>query len=205
MPTSYQRLKDRYKKLGLFGYLYFFIRWRLASFGKLEALVPKEGKILDFGCGSGILANFLALNSNQREIVGMDIWDEKIKQARRVSQEIENISFVSQEIEDIEGKFNVIVMQDVLHHLPKDEQKQTLLRLKNSLAENGMLIIQDIDKKSFPKYLIGWFVDALFCGYKNISYRSRDEIVEMLKDLGFRVKTTGEDKIAHIIFIASLS
>jgi len=205
MIKTYQKLKNRYKKLGLLDYLYFVIRWRLASFDELEQLISKEGKILDFGCGSGILANFLAMNSNQRQVVGIDICQDKINRAKMAGQNIDNVIFTNKKIKEIEEKFDAIIMSDVLHHLPVNEQGQTIFKLKNRLTENGVLIIQDINKKSFPKYLVGWLVDVLSCGYKNIFYRSKEEIIAMLKDSGFNVRTHREDKIAHIIFIANLT
>ena len=204
MKKAYQRLKEEYKKIGLSGYLYFIIRWQLVSFNKLEELILKKGKILDFGCGRGILSNFLALTSNQRQILGIDICQNKINQAKIASQNIDNVIFTNQRIKEIEEKFDTIVMSDVLHHLPIEEQKEIIIKLRKKLTENGVLIIQDINKKSFPKYLVGWLIDVLFSGYKNIFYRSQEEIIAMLKDSGFKVKIYGEDKIAHIIFIAHL-
>ncbi len=204
MKKAYQRLKEEYRKIGLSGYLYFVIRWQLVSFNKLEELISKKGKILDFGCGSGILSNFLALTSNQRKVVGIDICQNKINQAKIVGQNIDNVIFTNQRIEEIEEKFDTIVMSDVLHHLPVEEQKEIIIKLRKKLTENGVLIIQDINKKSFPNYLVGWLIDVLFCGYKNIFYRSQEEIIAVLKDSGFKVKIYGEDKIAHIIFIAHL-
>ena len=201
MRTAYQQLRNKYRDLGFLEYLYFIIRWRLASFEELEPLILKEGKILDFGCGSGILANLLAFTSDQRQVMGFDICEDKINQAKMVSQDINNVVFTNQEPED---KFDVIVMQDVLHHLSRENQKSTILRLRDRLAEDGVLIIQDIDKKSFPKYLIGWLIDVLSGDRKNVFYRSKGEIINMLESSGFKVKTTREDKIAHVIFIANL-
>lgn len=204
MDDIYSELKKRYRKLGFFNYLYFIIRWQLVDFNKIEKLVSKKGNILDFGCGRGILSSFLALNSEDRQVTGIDINQHTIRQAKIVSQDINNITFSTQKIEEIEKKFDVIIMSDVLHHLSRDKHKQIIFKLKDKLTENGKLIIQDIDKKAFPKYLVGWLIDVLFCGRKNIFYRSKEEIINILKEAEFNIKFSKEDKIAHIIFIASI-
>jgi len=49
------------------------IRWWTAPFEALETEVPRSGKILEVGCGHGMLATFLALSSVDRTVVGVDI------------------------------------------------------------------------------------------------------------------------------------
>ncbi len=200
MDDIYSELKKRYKKLGFFSYLYFIIRWQLVNFNKIEKLISKSGNILDFGCGIGILSNLLALTSKERKVVGIDNNRKAIMKGEKVGKDIENINFINS-INKTEKKFKDIILIDVLHHIPYKKQKEILINLKERLDINGKLIIQDIDKNSFPKYLIGYLIDVIRCGRKNIFYRSKNQFISLLKELGFKVRILSNNRIAHITFI----
>ena len=43
-------------------------------------LLPKEGKLLDIGCGYGFMSYMLYFAAPRREITGIDYDEEKIKQ-----------------------------------------------------------------------------------------------------------------------------
>ena len=47
--------------------------------------MPRRGEILDAGCGHGLLSLYLAAQSPERRITGVDIDDEKLAVARRAA------------------------------------------------------------------------------------------------------------------------
>ena len=77
MIKNYSEMLKLYKPKTLFWYnkLKFF----LFPFVKLEALVPKAGFIIDLGCSHGLLANFLGLTSSEREILGVEMNENRLK------------------------------------------------------------------------------------------------------------------------------
>lgn len=200
--STYDQLKRKYKKLGFLKYLYFLIRWRLVDFKKLSEFISKEGTILDFGCGIGIFSNLLFLESKKRKVFGYDACKKDIVYANKTI-ETNNVFFVSN-LEKIKEKIKDIIIVDVLHHIPYKEQKEVILKLKNFLITNGRIIIQDIDKNCFPKYLLGYIVDIFRCGKNNIYYNSQEELVNLLEQFNFKVSIISKDKIGHITLIASL-
>lgn len=203
MNSIYHQLKREYRKVGFLNYIYFLIRWRLVDFEKIEQLVSKDGYILDFGCGIGILSNLLALKSQDRIVFGCDTNKNSLKKAKKASQNIINIKFGTDDnLDKIDKKFKNIILIDVLHHIPYKKQEKVLMNLKRKLDVDGRLIIQDIDKGSFPKYLLGYLVDAVRCGKNNIFYHNKNEFIALLEKIGFKVKISSKDNIAHLTLIA---
>ena len=198
----YGQLKRKYRKLGFLKYLYFLIRWRLVNFEEISGLISKEGNILDYGCGFGILANLLSLESDRRKVFGYDVSEEAILCASKTI-EVNNISFISK-LKETDIKFKNIILVDVLHHIPYKKQKETILKLKNLLSLNGRIIIQDIDKNCFPEYLIGYLIDIFRCGKKNIYYNTQEELVNLLEKFEFEIDIVSKDKIGHLTLTAGL-
>jgi ubiquinone/menaquinone biosynthesis C-methylase UbiE len=105
-------------------------------------------RVLDLGCGPGRLTPGIAealTNVRESEVIGLDISSGFIKFARehkahdRVSYQ--ETDFLTQDFG--EQKFNVIVMQGLVHHVPKDKREAWLRKCTELLAENGAIIIGD--------------------------------------------------------------
>ncbi len=81
----------------------------------------KEGmKVLDVGCGTGILACEVAKNVGQ--VIGIDISKEQIDLAQSLAagKQIHNVEFRQMSAHDIgnlEEKFDLIYFRYVLHHV----------------------------------------------------------------------------------------
>ena len=71
MIKNYYDMLKLYKPKTL--YLYNRLKFLLFPFKKLEQIVPKTGFIIDLGCSHGLLANFLSITSNEREILGVEM------------------------------------------------------------------------------------------------------------------------------------
>lgn len=108
-----------------------------------EAILPKDKRatILDFGCGLGDFVEYLKLKGYEN-IFGVDINQELITVAGRrtgtkfeVFDDIENFSVRNK------GRYDCIVMEDVLEHIDKTEMQRYLEMLKGTLKSNGFIII----------------------------------------------------------------
>jgi len=81
----------------------------------------KSGKILDVGCGTGLLAIEFAKNLSGVEIIGLDLSDVALEVGReniRKSEVIERISFKKGDAEDIpfeDNTFNLVISSNTLH------------------------------------------------------------------------------------------
>ena len=61
-------------------------RWRTCPFAAVEPHVPKAGRIMEIGCGHGLFSLYLALQSPERSVTGVDVDADKIPVARRAAE-----------------------------------------------------------------------------------------------------------------------
>jgi cyclopropane fatty-acyl-phospholipid synthase-like methyltransferase len=65
--------------------LHLALRWHTCPFAAVEELVPRDGDVLDAGCGHGLFTIYLALTGPGRRVLGADIDDDKLAIARRAA------------------------------------------------------------------------------------------------------------------------
>lgn len=106
---------------------------------KFLALAPKEGKILDLGCGSGDpIARYIF--ECGRQIIGVDASNEMIKLAKT------NFPSVDWQIQDMRKldlphTFAGIIGWNSFFHLTRDEQRNLLPCLAGYLLPGGALLL----------------------------------------------------------------
>ena len=82
----------------------------------------KNGKILDVGCGIGIVAINIAKKLSKSSIVGIDINKKNIEKANELlaQNNISNVSFVNGDINDQEDiKSDYVILSNILEHIEK--------------------------------------------------------------------------------------
>jgi len=104
----------------------------------------KNENILDLGCGTGNLTITLAKGNLTCNIIGIDIGEEMIGQAKKnlQNEKLDNLEFIKGDILDFqpELRFNTIFSNSVIHWI-KDKEK-LFQKLKNLLQPNGKIGIQ---------------------------------------------------------------
>jgi len=114
----------------------------------MDLLLREEGRILDVGCGFGLFAAYFGQTQPRRQIVGVDPSARRIGLARALSGQLglRGHAFVEGDIRDapIEGPFDAAYVLDVMHHLPRSDQRRVLERLAGLLPSGGMLLVKDI-------------------------------------------------------------
>ncbi len=103
-------------------------------------------KILDAGCGSGVLCRFLEESQPGLNIYGCDISQSSLKHCRQNSLK-DDTSFFEHNFVDkpLDQKFDLIVSRLVFHHLSLVQQKKALKNLWDSLNLNGQICLIDVD------------------------------------------------------------
>ncbi len=186
-----ENLLHLYTKIGFLTSLYVKLRWFFCQFEKIEERIPENGVILDIGCGYGILSNLLALKSEYRNVVGVDISKKRIDIARKTIGSRKNIEFLQANIAEIELKpCDAIIMSDFLHHIPYTLQEQILSKSREKLSENGILLIKEMDKEPFWKFRISYILDKLLNPQNRLYHQSSHELRELLENIGFDMKKT---------------
>jgi ubiquinone/menaquinone biosynthesis C-methylase UbiE len=177
-----------------------FNRWALAGEGekmqnhhlditektlRLMDLRPGE-RVLDLGCGSGWATRLLSrLVSDGPEgfgqVVGLDVSDEMVRQARAASKDFENILYVwgsAQQIPWEENFFDKVLSVESFYYYA--DQDRTLSELFRVMAPHGRLFILINLYRDNP-YSLQW-VDKLKVP---VHVRSEAEYVDLLKKHAF--------------------
>jgi arsenite methyltransferase len=149
------------------------------------ALRPGE-RILDLGCGSGWATRLLARVVSQQprgsgQVVGIDISDEMIRQARAASKEFANVTFAVGSAAQIpweESFFDKVLSVESFYYYP--DQERALAELFRVMAPHGRLFILINLYKDNP-YSLQWVPKLKV----PVHIRSAAEYVELLKKCGF--------------------
>lgn len=119
-----------------------FLRWyRLKltlDFPTILSFIPDNGKLLDIGCGVGSLDYEIGKMKSHLEILGVDIDISSIRLAER-HHKIKNVSYVAKPLKEIDGKFDCIIIIDVLHHISLDDKKIVFEECIDRLSPSGYL------------------------------------------------------------------
>ena len=179
-------------------------RCLLCPFEKLVKLVPKEGKIADLGCGTGIFANLLSLESNKRSIVGFDENSYVIEAARKTVSNRNNIKFLVRRVDEVEldGDYDVITIIDLLHHIPLEIQEKVLIMSYERIVGGGILLLKEIDKTPKWKYIANIIHDSIRDFGNKLYVRDHREYCKLLQEIGFSVKVIFMPKayLPHVLY-----
>lgn len=115
--------------------------------------VPSGARVLDFGCGTGAL---LALLSERKQIasgIGCDVSGDAIATAKaaqtRLSNDVLDFRHVMDLAEIPTNTFDVVIMVDVLHHIPSKRQREAIDVAARRVAPGGRLIYKDMTQHPF--------------------------------------------------------
>jgi 2-polyprenyl-3-methyl-5-hydroxy-6-metoxy-1,4-benzoquinol methylase len=122
-------------------------RWRTCPFPAVAVHVPTDARVLDVGCGHGLLGLQLALASPHRQITGLDIDAGKIAVARRAAARTgaTNARFAVVEPGDLPtGSWDAITVVDVLYLLEADGAAAMVDAAAAALAPGGVLVVKEM-------------------------------------------------------------
>lgn len=115
---------------------------------ELSGLTVKDGmKVLDAGCGSGIVTRYLASLNRNASVVGIDAAAKRLEQTRTASLNAKNIEFIASDLCKIpfaDSSFDIIVCRYVLQHTSR-QSPEILSELYRCLKPGGKLYIVDVD------------------------------------------------------------
>ena len=229
-----QRLLDRasapYRASGKFGY--HFARGKLGGDPMFLALlqrglIPDRSRILDLGCGQGLLAAWL-LAARQvfdagewpagwpapaqvAEIRGVDMLASDIKRASKALAAPARFELGDMREADF-GQTDVVVIMDVLHYVDRAAQQDVLCRVRDALPAGGLLLTRVGDARAGWGFRLSNWVDrtvAFFRGNRlpPLHCRPLTDWVASLEALGFRVESTpmnGDLPFANVMLVARL-
>jgi SAM-dependent methyltransferase len=194
-------------------------RWLLA-----RGLIPQGARLLDLGCGQGLLAAILLTARashargqwpadwppppNPREIRGIDSSRRDVDRAVAAMPEGR---FECADIRETRfGEADAVVLLDVLHYIDGAAQRSVLERARDALRGGGVLLLRVADADGSLRFRYTVFIDHAATvvrgrGFARYHCRPVAQWKRLLESLGFSVEATPMSEgtsFANVLLVA---
>jgi SAM-dependent methyltransferase len=140
---------------GAFGRFLAKYRPRICPFHLVIPQVPAGASALDIGCGNGLMLALLADSGKLGRGVGFDSSGVAIDAAHQMLAELKkqrpeaDLTFVRLDVGQPwpDGQFDVVMLVDVLHHIPPAAQGEVFRSAARKLRPGGRLIYKDMARR----------------------------------------------------------
>jgi len=158
-----------------------------------EKFPSKKPRILDVGCGGGILTNEIA--SAGFETMGIDIAKNSLQAARQNANQrgISSVKYSygsAYSIPFADASFDVVLISDVLEHLL--DLRTAISEIRRVLKPNGILLFDTINRTHFSYWITIFFAEKVLRLFGPVDhlhdwtlYITPDELITNLKQVGF--------------------
>lgn len=157
--------------------------------------VPTATNILEVGCGEGTITQRLAKAYSNSSIVGIDITS---RLGRLYVGRTDSVRFLETTVQDLAamhpGYFDLIVLADVLHHVPDAIRQQLLDSIRLLMAPGGNFIFKEWERTRTPIYWLCYLSDRWLTGDR-IRYMRRDELRQRISISFGRHAAVSEERI----------
>jgi SAM-dependent methyltransferase len=225
------RAADPYRRAGRFAY--HFARGKLRYDPIFRAilelgLLRGQPRILDLGCGQGLLAAWLQAAARcyeygawprrwpppplPRSIRGIELMERDVVRARHglgpsceiVQADIRQVPF---------GSADAVVILDVLHYMPEASQRDVLRRVRAALPAGGVLLLRVGDADAGLRFRITCWSDRLILlfrghGLPTLHCRGLGRWRRLLQECGFDSRSepmSAGTPFANVLLIARAS
>jgi SAM-dependent methyltransferase len=192
-PALRRQVRRLYRYQGPYVEQYVF--WKLRTdplFQALDQVAPRQGHILDIGCGYGLVALWLALDAPQRTLHGIDHDSTKIRVARAAAGESPRIRFEKGDLlAAVWPSCDALLLCDVLHYFPGELKGRILQRAFEALRPGGSLIVRDARADVSPAHrMVAWCERfAVWIGHNRtrhgLHFEAAATYVSLFKAAGF--------------------
>ncbi len=162
-------------------------RSRFISLEDLAATLASLGpvkRIIEIGCGDGTLAERLCAVYPDVEYVGLDIAPDpgRLFRGDRNRARFHRM-LTSEYLESNPGDvFDLVVIVDVLHHIPEPGRIPVLRDAATLTSPGGMIAVKEWERGRGLSHMIAYVADRYLSGDKNARFASRAELQSVVAE-----------------------
>jgi len=123
----------------------------ICPFEQLLEVLPPRARVLDIGCGSGMLLGLAAREGRIGAGVGIDSSARAIASAQAMAATVPgaDLRFCCLRAEEPwpDGDFTVVSLIDVMHHVQPAHQEALLARACQAVPPGGLLVYKDMARR----------------------------------------------------------
>lgn len=150
--NEWDKKRDVMKRYDLTAHIY-DMRYAEEQTAKIQAVMQnikmeKESLVLDVGCGTGLLFNYVA--NKAKTIVGLDISRKILLQAKERAKKFPNVHLILADADNMplkESTFSHLFAITLIQNMPSPFK--TLNEVKRVTKENAFMVVTGL-KKKFP-------------------------------------------------------
>jgi 2-polyprenyl-3-methyl-5-hydroxy-6-metoxy-1,4-benzoquinol methylase len=137
--------------------------------------------IAEVGCGEGAITTRLAAAFPDARIVGIDIVPNP---GCNFDGDRERVTFESMEVASLSERdahaFELVVVCDVLHHVPESERLEFVRACHRLVAPRGLMLVKEWEHRRNFFGALAFVSDRFVSGDRDVHFLKRDELVNTL-------------------------
>ncbi len=156
---------------------------------------PNAAHILEVGCGEGVMTSLLAAAYPAARITAIDVSPQV---GRLFEGCATQVTFLHSDVETVvsahPGAFDLVVLSDVLHHVPAHLRTGLLEAIKAALAPAACFVFKDWERTFSPIHWCSYASDRWLTGDR-IRYLSGDEMRGQLRRVFGGAALVAEERV----------
>jgi len=161
-------------------------------------LLPKDGRILDFGAGDGTLAKLMCERG-----LNVACYEPSAERSKTLTASLSGTNgFLGNIDEGSTDTFDVVILTEVIEHILDDDMDVTLKRLHSLTKPGGTIIITTpINEKLEQSHCLCPMCAALFHRWQHVRSFTAESLDNLLSTHGFANVATHKLDFADRLFL----
>ena len=144
--------------------------------------LPAGSRVLEIGCGAGIVTEHLSKAFPDAEVTAIDICENPGSMCAHRSR-TRFLRMTAAELYATRPQsYDLIVISDVLHHVPESNRRELLAHAADLRSRDGVVVVKEWIRQRTPAYLMGYCSDRFITG-DDVHFMSEQELGVMARDV----------------------